>query len=67
MKIEAKQEVIYYFNLLDLSVEDMRLLEVVLEDYHNAHNGEFSPQHSIAMKAKVLYRIIGNELRERNM
>lgn len=66
MKISAKQTVINTYELLQLSAEDMRVLEIVLGDFYDAHNGEFTPLHEIAMKAKSIQRAIGYELRERN-
>jgi hypothetical protein len=65
-KIQAKQKVIHTYDLLELSAEEMLVIEKALQVYMYEHEGTFSPMHGKAMIAKDIHRIIGNELRERN-
>jgi hypothetical protein len=65
--IEAKAQTIYTFDITELTKEDMLTLEDALREYYNCHNGEFSPQHPLALNAKKLYSLVGNELRARNV
>jgi hypothetical protein len=65
-KIVAKQSVIHTYELLELSAEEMLVIEHALQEYIFTHEGTFSPQHGRAMIAKGIRRIIGNELRARN-
>jgi hypothetical protein len=65
--IEAKAQTIYTFDITELTKEDMQVLEKALCEFHDFHAGEFNTTHKLALRAKQLYSMIGNELRARNV